>query len=78
MVINTIKNLMSGDGTFSDGDFFQILSNLSLDHNNSEHKNDIEMILNLYKNLADNNDFLLDFIDEKFKIICLEFDCKKK
>mgnify|MGYP003330264323 CR=1 FL=1 len=48
MVINTIKNFMSGDGTFSNSDFSQILSNLSLDQNNSKHKNDIEMIKNAF------------------------------
>ena len=48
MVINTIKNFMSGDETFPNSDFSQILSNLSLDQNNSEHKNDVEMIKNAF------------------------------
>ena len=44
MVLNTIKYLITGGNSSADKEYNQILQNLSLDKDNSDHQNDIKMI----------------------------------
>ena len=46
MVLNTIKYLITGGNSSADKEYNQILQNLSLHKDNSDHQNDIKMIKN--------------------------------
>ena len=48
MVLNTIKNFVSGENSSADKNYKQILENLSLSESNSKHQDDIKMIQNAF------------------------------